>query len=169
MYKNEESPEVLACLEEVVNGSLTKHGFSVQVAAEITSDVISKVTEMLGGEQVYFPAVLPPPHRTKRKKKVIAASGEILSSLEKAMNDSLTKHVFPVADKNRVVSDAVSEFGKRYSGEKIYFPKNIVSNRAKRNKEILEALDSGVSPRALARKYRLSERRIGQISSDRYS
>lgn len=173
MYKNEESPEVLECLEEIVSNSLAKHDFPVPVAAEITSDVVSKAADALGGYNHYFPQVHLPPLRARRKKKntiveptkenTIVESSVVRSALKEALNDSLTKHGFSAADENGFVSDIINEFILRYSGEHIYFARGYYRNCAKRDKEIAEALDNGVSHRTLARKYRLSERRIYQI------
>jgi len=85
------------------------------------------------------------------------------------LNDSLTKHGYSAANESSFISDVISEFILRYSGEHLYFAQNFLTKCAKRDREIVEAVDNGVSCRTLARKHRLSERRIYQICSKQSS
>jgi len=92
---------------------------------------------------------------------------EVLACLSEITNDAIKEHDIPDTDADEISSEVVNKMAKRFGGETVYFPQNFHFNRAKRNEGIFKALDNGVPCKEVARKYKLSSRRIRQIDASR--
>lgn len=94
---------------------------------------------------------------------------EVLTALEELVTDSISKQGFSTEEANKIASKVVGEVAQMFGGECFYIPKGFMANIARRNEEIFKDDDRGVSVKALARKYSVSERRISQIIESRRS
>ncbi len=92
---------------------------------------------------------------------------EVLTALEELVSDSISKQGFPIEEANKIASKVIGEIAQMFGGECFYMPKGVMANIARRNEEIFKDYDRGVSLKALARKYSVSERRISQIIASR--
>lgn len=155
-------PEVLENIEEVIRESLIEKGFTSSIAEKVASDAICNFSKTFGGQNMAFPKTIPQPDSATPLPEVLQSTKEILHCL-------LTIHAALSDDAEKLAFELMCNITHRFGGEIFYFPKNAHFSTARRNKELVKALDNGTSTKELARKYNLTERRIYQISNSRYS